>query len=145
MATPTNNRPRHRHRPLSESPQILRPGRDPAAQKVAVAAIRGALEKAGLDLAQLDDKRSRGRAELRTALARYRAGADERAPAMREVVSRSLAHWRNSNGIVGADAPSSGVYSLSGHDLGHVQHQFHLSDDRPLRQRGRDHRRPGEW
>jgi hypothetical protein len=89
MANSTADRPLHPHRLASARRQILRPSRDSATRQAAVAMMRGALEKAGVDLSQVEEMRSRSRAELQTVLARYRAEADGRAPAMQTVVARS--------------------------------------------------------
>jgi hypothetical protein len=112
MTNSTLNRPRHPHRPPSARRQILRLDRDAAA----FAAMRSALEKAGFDLSRFDDMRSKRRAELRTALARYRAEADERAPAMKKVVARSGEHWLRSNRAVSALAPADSFYSVGAAD-----------------------------
>jgi hypothetical protein len=50
--------------------QILRPSRDSAARQAALSAMRGLLEKAGFDLPQFEEMRSRSRAELQTTLER---------------------------------------------------------------------------
>jgi hypothetical protein len=113
MANSTTHRPHHSHRRHSTRPQILRPTRDHAEREAAIAAARSALEKAGLGLAELDARRSRSRANLRTALAAYRAEADQRAPAMQKEVARSAEHWLRGKRLVPADAPSSGFYALS--------------------------------
>jgi hypothetical protein len=116
MVNSPKNRPRHPHRLLSARRQILRPTRDGAAQQAALAAMRGALEKAGFDLTQFDEMRAQSRAELRTALASYRAAADKRAPAMHEVVARSGEHWLRSNRVVSELAPADGFYSVGAAD-----------------------------
>jgi hypothetical protein len=116
MANSPTNRPRHPHRLPSARRQILRPPRDPAARQAALAAMRGAVEKAGLDLSQFDEMRSKGRDELQTALDRYRAEADERAPAMQKVVARSGEHWLKGNRVVSALAPADSFYSVGAAD-----------------------------
>jgi hypothetical protein len=113
MANSTTNRLRHPHRLPSARRQILHPSRDSATRQAALAAMRGALEKAGFDLPQSEEMRSKSRAELQTALKRYRAEADERAPAMQKVVARSAEHWLAGNRIVSAVAPADSFYSVS--------------------------------
>jgi hypothetical protein len=116
MVNSPKNRARHPHRLPSAKRQILRPTRDGATRQAALAAMRGALEKSGLDLTQFDEMRARSRAELRTTLASYRAEADKRAPAMHEVVARSGEHWLKSNRVVSALAPADSFYSLGAAD-----------------------------
>jgi hypothetical protein len=116
MANSTPNRSRHPHRSVSARRQIVRPPRDGSASQAALAAMRGALEKAGLDLTQFEEMRAQSRAELRTALASYRAAADKRAPAMHDVVARSGEHWLKSNRIVSALAPADNFYSVGAAD-----------------------------
>jgi hypothetical protein len=116
MANSTTNRPRHPHRALSAKRQILRPTRDGATRQAALAAMRGALEKAGFDLPQFEDMRADSRAELRAALKGYRAEADQRAPAMQKVVARSGEHWLQSNRVVSALAPADSFYSIGAAD-----------------------------
>jgi hypothetical protein len=70
MANSAANRPRHPHRMPSARRQILRPSRDSAARQAALSAMRGMLEKAGFDLPQFEEMRSRSRAELQTTLER---------------------------------------------------------------------------
>jgi hypothetical protein len=116
MANSTTNRSRHPHRLPSARRQILHPSRDSATRQAALAAMRGALEKAGFDLPQSEEMRSKSRAELQTALARYRAEADGRAPAMQTVVARSAEHWLGGNRIVSALAPADSFFSVSAAD-----------------------------
>ena len=112
MANSRPNRSRHPHRSVSARRQIVRPPRNGSASQAALAAMRGALEKAGLDLTQFEEMRAQSRAELRKALAGYRAAANERAPAMHDVVARSGEHWLKSNRVVSALAPADNFYSV---------------------------------
>jgi hypothetical protein len=116
MANSAANRPRHPHRMPSARRQILRPSRDSAARQAALAAMRGMLEKTGFDLPQFEEMRSRSRAELQTALERYRAEANERAPAMQKVVARSAEHWLRGHRVVSALAPADSFYSVGAAD-----------------------------
>jgi hypothetical protein len=117
MANPATNRTRHPHRSLSARRQIPRPNHDGPTPQAALAAMRGALEKAGLDLAQFEEMRGQSRAELRKALAGYRAAADERAPAMQGVVNRSGEHWLRGKRVVSALAPADSFYSVGAADM----------------------------
>jgi hypothetical protein len=116
MANSTADRPRHPHRLASARRQILRPSRDSTARQAAVAMMRGALEKAGLDLSQFEEMHRRSRAELQTALAHYRAEAAGRAPAMQQVVARSGEHWLRGQRVASAFAPANGFYSVGAAD-----------------------------
>jgi hypothetical protein len=52
-------------------------------------------------------------ADLREALAKSRAAADRRAPAMQDTVARSAKNWLKANRVLEALPPADGVYYLS--------------------------------
>ena len=54
----------------------------------------------------------RNDADMREALAKFRAAADERVPAMQDAVSRSSEVWLRTNGVSDA-LPPDGIYYLS--------------------------------
>ncbi len=79
--------------------------------------MRAALERVGLDAEHLDEQRRQRRARLEAALDRFRAGSDERAPAMQHAVARSAEYWLEAHRVRNALAPATGYYSVSTADL----------------------------
>lgn len=84
---------------LRRAHSVLRPGRDPGVRQERLRSLRAALQKVGFELDRFDDLRRRNDAEMRAMLAKFRAAADERAPAMRDAVARSTEHWLRANGV----------------------------------------------
>jgi hypothetical protein len=117
MSDPTQDRPRSSRPGLRGRPQVLRPHHDAAAKQAVLAAMRSALEGAGLNFERLAEQRRRGRAELESALAQFRTASDERAPAMRHVVGRSAQNWLEAHRVRSALAPATGYYSVSTADV----------------------------
>ncbi len=101
--------------PAAAGPQrtrsVIRVG-DPAIRKEGEGLVRAALEKAGLETCRLEELKRRSDADMREALATFRAAADERVPAMRDAVARSSDVWLRTNGVSDA-LPSDGIYYLS--------------------------------
>jgi hypothetical protein len=79
--------------------------------------MRAALEGVGLDVEHLDEQRRQSRARLDSALARFRAASDERAPAMHDTVARSAEGWLEAHRVRNALAPATGHYAVSTADL----------------------------
>ena len=75
--------------------------------------MRTALERAGLDVERLDEQRRQSRARLAAALDRFRAGSDERAPALQHAVARSAEYWLEAHRVRNALAPATGYYAVS--------------------------------
>jgi hypothetical protein len=115
---------------LRRARSVFRPGRDSAVREESLRLVRAALEKAGFEAARFEDLRRRNDSELREALAESRAAADERAPAMRDAVSRSSETWLRANGVRDA-LPPPGVYYLDTADRISVAPGFQfLSENR---------------
>jgi hypothetical protein len=112
MRDPSSTSPRYRHSKLRAKSHVVRTGPDGAARQEAITAVHGSLEKAGLDLARFDELRRRSRAELEAVRGSFLAAAEERAPAMQDVVARSAEHWRKSKGVFTTPPPSGGIYSV---------------------------------
>jgi hypothetical protein len=113
MSDPTQNRPRSSHAGLRAPRHVFSPDHDVTAKGSTRAAVRAALERAGLDVEHLDERRRQSRARLEAALDRFRAESDERAPAMQHAVARSAENWRNAHRVSPALAPATGIYWLS--------------------------------
>jgi hypothetical protein len=112
MSDPTQNRPRSSPPGLRAQRRVLRPDHDVAAQRSALAAVRAAFERSGLDVEYLDEQRRRSRARLEAALGRFRAGSDEDAPAMAQAVARSAQNWLEAQRLRSTLA-AAGIYSLT--------------------------------
>ena len=117
MSDPTQNRPRSSHPGLRAPRHVLSPGHDATAKRSTLAAVRAALEGAGLDVGHLDEQLRQSRARLEAALDRFRAESDERASAMQHTVARSAENWLDALRVRTALAPAGGVYALSTADL----------------------------
>ena len=91
MSDPTQDRPRSSRPGVRGRPQVLRPHHDAAAKQAVLAAMRSALEGAGLNFERLAEQRRRGRAELESALAQFRTASDERDEARRGPLGTELA------------------------------------------------------
>jgi hypothetical protein len=115
MSDPTQNRPRSSpSRPSPATPRhVFSPDHDATAKRATLAAVRAALETAGLDVEHLDEQRRQSRARLEAALDRFRAESDERASAMQDAVARSAENWLEAHRVTTALAPATGVYSVS--------------------------------
>jgi hypothetical protein len=85
--------------------------------------MRAALQKAGFELDKFDDLKRRNREAQREALAKLRASADERAPAMRDTVARSTEYWLKANNAL---SPGPDVFALSTADQISVDPGFEL-------------------
>jgi hypothetical protein len=96
---------------LRRTRSVVRPG-DPAIREESLRLVRAALEKAGLETDRLEELKRRSGADVREALATFRAAADERVPAMRDAVSRSSEVWLRTNRVSDA-LPPDGIYYLS--------------------------------
>lgn len=96
---------------LRRTRSVVRPV-DPAVREESLRLVRAALEKAGLETDRLEELKRRNDADMREALAKFRAAADERVPAMRDAVSRSSEVWLRTNGVSDA-LPPDGIYYLS--------------------------------
>jgi hypothetical protein len=112
MSDPTQNRPRSSHAGLRASRHVFSPDHDATAKGSTLAAVRAALERAGLDVEHLDEQRRQSSARLEAALDRFRAESDERAPAMQHAVARSAENWLKAHRVSPALAPATGVYAL---------------------------------
>ena len=102
---------------MSSPRHVFRPDHAPAAKRSTLAAMRAALESAGFDVEHVDEQRRQSRARLETALDRFRAGSDERAPAMQDAVARSAEYWLETHRFRNALAPAAGYYAVSTADL----------------------------
>jgi hypothetical protein len=111
MADP-NSDPPQAATELRRGRSVFRPGHDPAVREESLRLVRAALQKAGFEADRVEDLKRRNDSDLREALAKSRAAADERAPAMRDAVSRSSETWLRAHGVGDAVAPA-GVYYLS--------------------------------
>jgi len=98
-------------------PRALRAPRDTTAKHAVLAAMRAALEGAGLDVEHLAEQRRKGRAEIESALARFRAASDQRAQALTRDLGRSAQNWLETHRVRSALAPAAGYYSVSTADL----------------------------
>src|SRR5690242_7262577 len=113
MPDPTQNRPRPSHPRLRAPRNVSIPGQDATAKRSMLEAVRAALERAGLDVGQLDEERRQSRARLEAALDRFRAASDESASAMQHAVARSAENWLEAHRVRTALAPAAGHYALS--------------------------------
>jgi hypothetical protein len=113
MSDPTQNRPLSSHVGLRTPRHVISPDHDASVQRSTLAAVRAALERAGLDVEHLDVQRRQSRAKLEAALDRFRAESDERAAAMQHAVARSAENWLAAHRVGPALAPATGVYALS--------------------------------
>lgn len=113
MSDPTQNRPRSSRAGLRAPRHVFSPDHDAAAKGSTLAAVRAALERAGLDVGHLDEQRRQSRAGLEAELDRFRAGSGERASAMQDAVARSAENWLKAHRVSPALAPAAGVYALS--------------------------------
>jgi hypothetical protein len=89
---------------------VFGPGSDPAVQQESLRLMRAALQKAGLESDKFEELKRQNDAAREEALAKYRAAADERAPAMWNAVSRSAENWLSANGV--QHALADGVFYL---------------------------------
>jgi hypothetical protein len=117
MSDLSQDRPRSSRPGFRGRPQSSRPYQDAAARQAVLAALRSALEGAGLDLERLGEQRRRGRAELESALAGFRTASDARAPALGHAVGRTAQNWLDAHRVRGALAPATGHYSVSTAEL----------------------------
>jgi hypothetical protein len=117
MPDQAQNSPRSSPPGLRARRQVLRPDHDATAQQSTLAAMRTALERAGLDMLHMEGQRRQSRARLEAALARFRAESDERAPAMQHAVARSAEDWLDAHRARNALAPATGVYSADTADV----------------------------
>lgn len=113
MPDPTQDHPRPSHPRLRAPRNVSIPGQDATAKQSMLEAVRAALERAGLDVGQLDEQRRQSRARLEAALDRFRAASDESAPAMQHAVARSAENWLEAHRVRTALAPAAGHYALS--------------------------------
>ena len=111
MADP-NTHPPQGATELRRARSVFRPGRDQAVRHESLRLVRAALQKAGFESDRFEDLKRRNDADLREALAKSRAAADGRAPAMRDAVARSAETWLRANRVRDALAPD-GVYYLN--------------------------------
>jgi hypothetical protein len=101
----------------------LRPGQDPAIRQQALRLTRAALQKAGFDLEKYAEFKRREIAAVQEALAKLRASANERTPAMRDAVARSTEYWLTVNNAL---SPGPDVFALSTADHISVDPGFEL-------------------
>ncbi len=101
---------------LQKARSVFRPDRDPAIRQEFVKSLRAALQKGGVEFDKLDDLKRRNDAETQAMLTKFRADADERAPAMRDAVTRSAEHWLRAHGVNALPPrppPKPNLFSLS--------------------------------
>jgi hypothetical protein len=111
MAHPTHTP--HSRNGLRQSRSILRFRHDPAVRQETLKCAREAMRKAGFDFERFDELKRRNQADMREALAKLRAAADERAPAMWDAVARSTELWLKRNKVGDTLSFSPDVFALS--------------------------------
>jgi hypothetical protein len=111
MAHPTYTL--HSRTGLRKARSILRPGHDPSVRQEILKRAREAMQKVGFELERFDELKRQSDAALREALAKSRAAADERVPAMRDAVARSTEYWLKANKVGDTLSPGLDVFALS--------------------------------
>jgi len=122
MAHPTHTL--HSRTGLRKARSILRPGHDPSVRQEILKRAREAMQKAGFELERFDELKRRSNTALREALAKSRAAADERVPAMRDAVARSTEYWLKANKVGDTLSPGPDVFALSTADQISVDPNF---------------------
>jgi hypothetical protein len=111
MAHPTHTP--HSGTGLRKARSILRPGHDPSVRQEILKRAREAMQRAGFEFERFDELKRRSDTALREALAKSRAAADERVPAMRDAVARSTEYWLKANKVGDTLSPGPDVFALS--------------------------------
>jgi hypothetical protein len=101
--------PKQPGRRLHRTRSVYGPGSDPVVQQESLRLMRSVLQKAGFESDKLEELKRQNDAARQETLAKCKTAADERAPAMRDAVSRSAENWLSANQV---SALADGVYYL---------------------------------
>jgi hypothetical protein len=102
----------------------LRPGHDPSVRQEILKRAQEAMQRAGFELERFGELKRRSNTALLEALAKSRAAADERVPAMRDAVTRSTEYWLKANKVGDTLSPGPDVFALSTADQISVDPDF---------------------